>query len=188
MGLLSLLYGAKNKLKIAQVEVDVSLSEDHVSTCEVTENPVEIGADVTDHVQEKPDTLTIEGLVSDTPIRLLGNTFGVSDNRARKTYDILREIKSAKKPITVVTGLRQYTNMILRSLTVPRNAETGQALKFTAEFVEVRLVESETIAVELAAKKNQETKSLGKQSTTPASGPAAENGASVLADLTGLGA
>jgi len=187
MGLLSLVYGTKKKLAIAQIEVDVSVSETHETDCDVTENPVESGANVTDHVFVKPARLTVEGLVSDTPIKLLGNVTSLfDDNRSRKTYEELLALQAAREPIDVITGLKQYSNMILKTLTVPRSADTGKALRFTAVFQEVRLVESASIAIQVSDSQFQKKSSLGKVAAGDASSKVQDDSGSLLSQWTGL--
>lgn len=46
---------------------DIVTSETHESTAEPTEFPVELGANITDHIKINPDQYTIIGVVSDTP-------------------------------------------------------------------------------------------------------------------------
>ena len=50
------------------VQLDVYDTETHGMPTEVTEFPVEDGPDVSDNVRRKPNTLTIEGYVSDAPL------------------------------------------------------------------------------------------------------------------------
>lgn len=47
---------------------DVTTSEQTESTAEVTEFPVEIGADISDHVRTKPSTVTLVGEITMTPL------------------------------------------------------------------------------------------------------------------------
>jgi len=186
MSLLSLVFGTKRKLQIATIEVDVAITESHETDCDVTENPVEDGANITDHVQVKPAKLTIEGLVSDTPIKFLQGLRSLfDDNRSRKTYEELLAIQQAREPISVITGLKQYENMILKTLTIPRSVDTGRALRFSALFQEVRIVESRTIAIS-SDPQFQNKSSLGKASPqTPAQKVQTDSG-SLLSRLTGL--
>lgn len=189
MGLLSLVYGTKKQLKIAQIEVDVSVQETHETDCDITENPVESGANITDHIQVKPAKLTIEGLVSDTPIKFLQGIRSLfDDNRSRKTYEELLTIQESREPIDVVTGLKQYSNMVLKTLTVPRSADTGKALRFTAIFQEIRIVESSSISVAVSASQFQKKSSIGKTSTKPPAPKVLQEAGSLLSKLTGLGA
>lgn len=53
---------------VASLELDVELQETHDLASDITEHPVEEGADVTDHVRPRLRRVSIEGLVSDTPM------------------------------------------------------------------------------------------------------------------------
>lgn len=49
--------------------LDVAISEQHRSSATATEHPVEQGVNITDHIRPEADELTLEGFVSNTPIR-----------------------------------------------------------------------------------------------------------------------
>jgi hypothetical protein len=188
MGLLSLIYGTKKQLKIAQIEVDVSISESHETECDITENPVEYGAAISDHVQVKPARLSIEGLVSDTPIKFFQGLRDLfDDNRSRKTYQELLLIQQNRQPIEVITGLKKYSNMILKSLVVPRTADSGRALRFNATFQEVLIVESAEISIAVSDNKFQKKVSTGKTSTGSPSAANESASGSILSQITGVG-
>ncbi|VFS48077.1 phage baseplate protein [Budvicia aquatica] len=51
------------------MEFDVITNESHNWTADVTTNPIETGEVVTDHVQLKPDSLEISGIVSNASIQ-----------------------------------------------------------------------------------------------------------------------
>lgn len=55
---------------IDEIWPDVSVRESHGLSADVTEHPVEEGADITDHIRAKPRTFSIEGLISNTPIEV----------------------------------------------------------------------------------------------------------------------
>lgn len=188
MALLSLLFGKKNKLQIANIEVDVCVSESHETDCDITENPVESGAYISDHVQLKPARLTIEGLVSDTPISLFGLSQIGNDNRARKVYDQLLEIQYTAEPIDIITGLTQYSNMVLKTLTVPRNSETGKTLRFNAVFQEIIIIESSEIAAETTSSQFTTKTDTGKVTPKTPGATLLRKAGSLLSRITGLGA
>lgn len=143
---------------IAGYEIDVALSEDHSFESEVTAHPVEIGADIADHVRARPITVTLEGIVSDTPIGSLaerrqqftlvnGEAFMLASDEA---LAFLLAVRDAREPVTIQTTLRSYDDMMLQSLTVPRSSATGEALRFTATFVQVVLVTNERTVVRVS--------------------------------------
>lgn len=50
--------------------IDATVSEQHQLDSEVTDHPVEKGVNLSDHVRALPDTLTLNGVISNTPIFL----------------------------------------------------------------------------------------------------------------------
>ncbi len=89
-------------------------------------------------------------------------------NRAKSAYEGLVELQESRETMDVKTGLKSYENMVLESLTVPRDANTGGAFKFTANFREIRIVQSELLAVSASA---FSSKSVGKVTgKTPGAG------------------
>jgi len=89
MNLLSSIFGKDRRLQIQYEEagllgittkgllkVDVTKAEGHGFQAQATSHEVEEGMDVADAILNKGRTLTIEGLVSDDPINLLGSLIG----------------------------------------------------------------------------------------------------------------
>jgi hypothetical protein len=52
------------------VSLDATLSQVHESANTVTEHPVESGANMSDHIRPDLDTLSLEGVISNTPVYL----------------------------------------------------------------------------------------------------------------------
>lgn len=50
------------------VEFDLTETEGHEFTSEVTDHPVEAGSDITDHIRPQPQTLSLQMFVTQTPI------------------------------------------------------------------------------------------------------------------------
>ena len=176
---------------LAGIVIDATIREEHQTEAISTENPVEDGADVTDHVRLKNAQLTIDGVISDTPlgyaiigniqnvVRTVSTLFGKSA-RSVDAYNDLLELQKSRQPFTVTTGLKRYKNMILSSLSVPRDYSTGRAIHFTAVFKEIRIVASKSGALSLSssvADAGSKTKDLGNKIT-----PAAEAGNKVTTE------
>lgn len=75
------------------------------------------------------------------------------------------------KLVDVVTGLAVYTSMALVSLSIPRNAQTGDAMTFDAEFVKVIFVEAEATVIQAA---NVSTVA-GRAERSPEQSPSTKN-------------
>jgi len=68
--------------------LDCSVSESHDRSSIVTDNEVEDGASVTDHVRLNPIKLTIEGIITDSPISAIQSLGGlVAETFAQKKTD-----------------------------------------------------------------------------------------------------
>lgn len=167
---------------VAGIVVDATVSEEHLTSCELTENPVEDGAKVTDHVQIKPAQLTIEGVISDSPLgyAIIGNiqntvrniqTLFGKQSRSIDAYNDLISLQKSRRPFTVITNLKRYTNMIITELSVPRTAETGKSIHFRAVMKEIRIVSSQTASGvgslnASVSSLGQKTKDLGQKTST----------------------
>lgn len=162
---------------IGDVSLDCTVSETHNATATVTDHPVESGSTITDHIRPEPLQLTITGIVSNTPIgtkklqivsseigriRADDTVLGHAETAAKK----LEEIRLSAKPVKVVTRLRTYENMAMLSLSIPRDAKTGNALNFTMQFKQIRIVTNRTTRVVTAkSSKAQKKQDTGKQPT-----------------------
>lgn len=184
------LFFEGKRAQIDAIEIDVSISEQHQSEVEITEHPVESGTNIVDHARPKPDTLTMECLISDDPMPspsapeiaqdYLGAQYMTKsqrrEGRAGQAYEDLRALKNAGALITVVTALRTYENMMIRSLSIPRDSKVGRAIRFSASLLEVRVVSNKTVELKALSKVEG-----GKKATPEA--PAAQK-KTLLKDLS----
>ncbi len=152
---------------IGSVEVDAVTNEEHRYTSLVTQNPIEDGSTVTDHIVNLPVILEMQGRFTDTPFGYLGaiassavgalsTSLGAADIVAGLTtattaallgearpglsktkFKLLVALQTIRDVLTVVTGLNTYTNMVLESLSAPITADDGKSLRFTATFREL---------------------------------------------------
>jgi len=154
---LSLLFGKKYKKgKVGSVELDVTMREDHRYSSRVTNYPVEDGSSLSDHIINEPPVVTLEGIVTDTPLAIL--TFF---NRSVDAFNRLIEIHENRELVTVVTGIKVYQNMAITVLDIPRDLTTGQSLRFTIELQNVLLDTSVRLQI------NEENLFGGVQSKIP---------------------
>lgn len=138
---ISLLFGKKYaKSKIGSVFLDATLSEVHESTSVATSFPIEDGSFISDYIINNPETLQISGLVTDTPL-----SFFSGFNRSVTAFNELLRAQKNKELLNVVTGVKIYTNMVLTSISVPRDAQTGLSLTFNITLQKVILDNSTTI-------------------------------------------
>jgi len=111
------------RVKIGTVEIDVSLSEDHLFRAEITENPVEDGTIFSDNVVLQPVVLEIEGRISDASQA----TFEFrGPNKAADAFQALVKLQRSRKTFEVTTAIQVYKNMMFKQLSVPRAAPDGR--------------------------------------------------------------
>lgn len=135
------------------VEFDATLSANHQSTATITNHPVEEGADVTDHIRDESDTLTINGIVSnDPPIALKSfrakpsRRGGDPRSRAEDAYEELRRFKKEGRLLKVTTKLRDYTNMAISSVSTVQDNKTGEITNIVLSLQEIVIAFTQTVA------------------------------------------
>lgn len=140
-------------VSIDSYPLDLTEQEQHNLKSTVTKHPVEEGEDVADHVRRDPREVTLTGcIVSDTPIGAIAQDptrtgLDAGTKPSNDAYKRLEDIWEAGEPVTVVTSLRQYKNMILDDLSVPKEAKNAGGLVFTAHFTHVRIVQNKRVTV-----------------------------------------
>ena len=134
--------------------IDCAITEDHTVDNEVTEHPVEKGADITDHVRARPVVVTLEGVVSDTPIGAIAGQRGARDDNGRLENSPsddarawLLDIRNRREPVSIETSLGGYTDMLLESLSFPRSAQDGDSLYFRVTFRQASFVTNERTVI-----------------------------------------
>lgn len=183
----SLLIADPTRAKIGALELDASLRETHSARNEVTQHPVERGSAVSDHIRPLPDGLVIEGVVSNAPLARPGLVADSAENvtRADSAYLQLLELRNSGQLVTVTTKRRTYTNMALTDLTVPGDASIGDALQFTATFVQVTVVDSRTVELSAQTLGGLGKQKKGKKATVPAPEPLRVSAAKTLTNYVG---
>lgn len=147
--------------------IDLALREDHSQEAEVTEHAVETGSAVADHVRVKNATLTLDCLVSDTPIGDIANLRSATTLPSQECLDRLEAVFKAREPITVVTSIRTYPLMLMESFRIPRDKDTGDALGFTCAFRQLRLVTNNRVTVRVVDNRGKKKVNKGNKPAKP---------------------
>lgn len=155
MPIFNILTRKKSKFVMVSVEdsskehsVDAAISEEHVRESEVTNFPVEDGTNISDHIIIQPEQLTIEGIISESPVQYLTNILDSSPEI--DLADAWKEIESLWRSgavLKITTGLQEYPEMICTSLVVPRDGTTGHSIRIKATFQEWRVAETSVTGV-----------------------------------------
>jgi hypothetical protein len=156
--------------------IDCAKFEDHNLESDVTEDPVESGSQMTHHVRALPARVSLECWVSDTPLGelvqarassalLTAAATGSLPLPSEEAYARLELIHKRREPVTIETNLKRYDNMVLRSLSVPIDVGTGDALMFRAEFVEVEIKTNERTVVRVAVPRGKSKVNRGHKAS-----------------------
>jgi hypothetical protein len=129
------------------IELDATLDVNLSHAMTVTDFPVEDGANISDHAQEQPASVTIRSVVSATPLRVFSFDPIIGDSRPRAALEVMLELQQNRELVRIVSDLKTYDNMALTSLAAPRRQDTKNALLFTATFREVRIVSSQIVVL-----------------------------------------
>jgi hypothetical protein len=135
--------------------IDVFKTERYGYSSSVTDIPLEDGSLASDHVVINPLEIRISAFIGMAEFSTVTN--GPSDPGSAQKGDPKARIRAAhfellrlmreRQPITVVTGLDTFPNMIITSYDIDRDVEKGADLQFDMAFREVRIVKSETVKI-----------------------------------------
>jgi hypothetical protein len=194
---------------VAAIEADVLVREGHEHAAEVTEHAVERGAAIADHVRPNNPTITLEGEISNTPIRVPTTQMdGVSGSirplelksggsvnvlqfdgpfdRVRTVDALCQELISTGTLVRIQTHLRQYEDMALTRFKVDLDAASGNALPFVLEAKRVRLVDTLTVQVpDPVERRGQRNRQRGNQPATQSAPQLRSLAARALDAITG---
>lgn len=170
------------KGNIGGIEIQATLEEIHVDSLQVTDHPVELGAPITDHAFNRPSEVVIRAGWSNSSLKaLLGaatSLFKSGDlsgaDYVGAVYSQLLALKESRKLFDITTSRRQYRNMVMVSLAVTTDQQTGSILMATATCRQVIVVKTDTTS--LPARENQgdpastaETENAGAKQVKPGS-------------------
>lgn len=148
----------RTKKSIGGIQLDAVISETHNNKIRLTENPIELGVDITDHAVIEPKTLNIIAEVSDTPlgeaalgqiVDLITGLFGTSTSknitRSNAAYNAMVQLQEAREPLEIQTKLVLYNNMIITDINVTQDKNSSKIVNMSINLKEIFLTETEVI-------------------------------------------
>lgn len=131
------------------LDVDALVAEGNTGISEVSENPIELGADVVDHIRDKSDELTVEFVITNTPTRTVSShaegslgafresggavvlQFDAAFDRVAAVLADLTRVRKAGLLWRISTALRLYESFQLQQVQVSRDPKSGNSAKFS---------------------------------------------------------
>lgn len=146
---------------IGGIQLDAILSESHTNVIRKTTNPVELGADITDHAIIEPKIINIQAQVSDTPINgaafgqivdlvtgLFGSSTSSNITRSNASYNAMVQLAEAREPIDVQTRLRLYSNMIITNISTTQDKDSSRVALMDITMEEILITNSTIVFID----------------------------------------
>ena len=136
---------------IGGIEIQATLEENYSDTLQITEQPVEQGASITDHAYKRPSEVVIRCGWSNSSIDALAGTFSAffdggsasGSSYIDGVYSQLLALQQGRQPFTITTARRQYSNMLIVALQVTRDNRTNDLLMVSATCREIIIVSTQ---------------------------------------------
>lgn len=142
---------------IGPVAINCVISEKHTAELDITEIPIETGAKVTDHAVVMPKKLTLD----------------IANDGAAETYNALVRFQESRVPFSIVSGLKVYSNMLVKRIDAERDATFSRVLRGKVDLQEIIIV-STAYAADPAGTTTGERGAAGGKKSTRAAPPSAE--------------
>lgn len=148
------------------ITVDATLTENHTTSVTVSDYPVEDGATFSDHFIVNPDTYTMTGIISDTPLDIGAFSFvanGVSTittfdensvSRSIVNYRDIEKLQKSGEPFTIISSLKIYENCIMTNFRVSRDKNTSNEIRFSCDIRVIQYGTTETVKLAKEKKKD----------------------------------
>lgn len=122
---------------VVEFAADLTIEERHERSAEVTQHPIESGAQVSDHVILSPERVMLTGFVSDSGVAVFGSQSG----NTQSAFETLESAWRKGEPVSLVTGYKTYQDMVITRLNLPRNRP--ESMRFDMELQHVTILSSE---------------------------------------------
>ena len=123
----------------------------------ITENPIESGSTVSDHIARLPLVLEMEGRLTDTPFAFnrvvvagspprrgeFGRALIPAPGSAESAFDTLVELSESKEFFDVVSGNKLFKRMQFSELDDIGSPGDGYSKRFTATLIQLQVVDSD---------------------------------------------
>lgn len=130
---------------------DVTITEQAVDEVQVTEHPVDTGANIADHAFKKNSVIRCQFGWSDSS-RLINSVLDGSILKGlttiQKVYEKLYELMEKRELLNLKTGKKLFKNVLITRLEQTTSEETESALICDVTFTQVQVVESSLVAVQ----------------------------------------
>lgn len=164
MATATLFYDSKRNFGVDTITFDLLLNESHELPVEVTSHRIEQGSEISDHIELPFFSGSVTGFVSNFSLSSAGSV----SNRAQAAFQALEKLRLERRLVTIVTGLKVYTDVAITGISTNREAGTGEALSFRITFQQVRKVRLRTVRIEASINITDMDSDLNRQAAANA--------------------
>jgi hypothetical protein len=168
-------YIGGNSRSIGTIIPDIVVTETHHDETVITEHPVEKSASISDHAYDRPAELEM--------LCGFSNSTAQSEGYVQSVYAELLALRAQHEPFDVSTGKRQYSNMLIHSLSVTTDETSENALNITVGLREVIIVSTQTTNTSNSNQANPANTASGTDGGTKSLNQT--NGVPTFAQITG---
>lgn len=136
---------------------DAIFTTQHDTSLNITEHPVQSGADISDHAYEAASKVTFDIGMSDVMQSYVSTQFTDNNSRSVSAYLKLRELQQQRLPITVVTKLSTYTNMMIENISSTEDSTNTYGLRATITLKQIFVVSVTTVKISDRPHKSEQT-------------------------------
>lgn len=124
---------------------DATLSEGLSGAVSWTEHPVDSGAKVSDHAVLEPETLSLTGMITRTPLWMTTERGNLDPAHLDQLVDTLWQMRADRERCLIVTGLRAYEDFYIDNLEITRGQGDGQSVQVSMSFRKIQIVTAGTV-------------------------------------------
>lgn len=137
-------YSTTVPSQIGDLAIDVVIDHTTELESETTDNPVETGWTVSDHVIRAPLKLSLTAIITPTPVSYFNVFGGANLDRMSEAAAYLMRLYEQGEPITITLPDAIYDNMLMTRCPLVRNVENGFCYRLSLEFKHIIVVEQKT--------------------------------------------
>ncbi|HEY8356686.1 MAG TPA: hypothetical protein VIL30_04415 [Ramlibacter sp.] len=150
---------------IGPVPVDIVVKESVTSELKITQQPVEFGADITDHAYVMPKRIVMDCII--------GGSLSRSGNGRLEMmagWQAMKALQETRQPFTLVSGLDVHRDILIEKLEAERDQDWSSVLKFTATCLQVIIVGTAYVQGQAQGPSGGQSQQVGQAgATTPGS-------------------
>ena len=158
-----LFFQGSRDYRIGSLSFDLVLQEQHNFNNRITSHPVEDGSAIADHIENELLAGSLTALISNFSLK----TEKLTSNRAQDAFNEIERLWRARELVTIVTVMRVYEDVAIKSVSVARSADTGEAVSLAIAFQAVRRVSLKRANLDVTIEVSSMDDDVSRQAAAP---------------------